>query len=192
MSFWEKYEELCREKGLKPSSNEMEVVTGVKSPSITGWKKGATPKFEVIERLAEFFDVDVRYLLDYSDSRHGEDTIEAMTEKLSNFGVDIVSFDDERGPKQNWTLLYENTNLDLTAPEYKDLCVKLQVALTDAELFTIDRFCRETFNKEVFPDTPNTLLTKDEMDLIARFRDLSANGKIKVLSALIDEERLEH
>lgn len=192
MSFWEKYEELCREKGLKPSSNEMEVVTGVKSPSITGWKKGAKPKFDVIDRLAEFFDVDVRYLLDLSDSRHGEDTIEAMTDKLTNFGVDVVSFDDERGPKQNWALLYDNINLNLTAPEYKDLCVKLQTALNDAELFTMDRFCRETFKKEVFPDASNTLLTKDEMDIIARFRDLSANGKIKVLATLIDEERLNH
>ena len=63
MSFYERFEGLCKERGLRPQSDEIIEVTGVSSPAITGWKKGSAPKADVLIRIATYFGVSVDYLL---------------------------------------------------------------------------------------------------------------------------------
>jgi transcriptional regulator with XRE-family HTH domain len=67
MSFYERFEALCKGKGLRPQSDEIIEMTGVSSPSITGWKKGSAPKPEVLVRIAAYFGVSVDYLLGVED-----------------------------------------------------------------------------------------------------------------------------
>ena len=69
MSFYERYELLCAERGMKAQSQEMLDVTGVKSPSISGWKNGSMPKADVLCRLSTYFDVTTDYLLGLSEVR---------------------------------------------------------------------------------------------------------------------------
>ena len=37
MSFYERYENLCAERGMKPQNPEMQRICGVTSGSISGW-----------------------------------------------------------------------------------------------------------------------------------------------------------
>ena len=69
MQFYERYRQLCEEKGLKPQNPEMFKVTQVTSGAISGWKKGALPKGDVLCRLANYFDVTTDYLLGLSEVR---------------------------------------------------------------------------------------------------------------------------
>lgn len=69
MSFYERYVELCTERGLKPQNPEMQHITGVSSGAISGWKKGSDPKIEVLMRLSEYFGVTTDYLLGLSEVR---------------------------------------------------------------------------------------------------------------------------
>ena len=188
MSFWNKFEALCFEHNLKPQSSEIMDACGVTSPAITAWKKGSKPKYEVIARLAKFFNVDERYLLDLSDSPHGEDIIEDMTDKMIENGADIAPFDDDTGSGKFYAVLYEGHSHTYQEQEYKTLCIKLRTLLNDAELFTVKKFCHEEFKKDSFDKNINNL-TREETELLDRYRQLSKDGKIKVMSALIDEER---
>ena len=67
MSFYERFESLCKERGLRPQSNEIIEIAGVSSPAITGWKKGSAPKADVLLRIATYFGVSVDYLLGNTD-----------------------------------------------------------------------------------------------------------------------------
>ena len=118
MTFWEMYEELCRKKDLSPTGAQMQLVTGVSSAAITGWKKGTTPKPDVINKIAKFFGVSTDYIYN---------------------GVYNSLIDDSN-------ILYK-------------------------------------------PEKETISLTEEELNLSTRYRALSEDGKIKVKSTLIDEER---
>ena len=70
MTFFERYEQLCTEKGTKPQNAEMIKIAGVSSGAISGWKKGSLPKGDVLCRLAKFFDVTTDYLLGLNELRN--------------------------------------------------------------------------------------------------------------------------
>ncbi|MEY8320331.1 hypothetical protein AAK894_04520 [Lachnospiraceae bacterium 46-61] len=70
MTFFQRYEQLCAEKGTKPQNAEMIKIAGVSSGAISGWKKGSLPKGDVLCRLAKFFDVTTDYLLGLNELRN--------------------------------------------------------------------------------------------------------------------------
>lgn len=70
MTFYNRYEQLCSEHGMKPQSQEILDTLGVTSPTVSGWKKGASPKIEIICTLAKHFDVSSDYLLGLSNVRN--------------------------------------------------------------------------------------------------------------------------
>lgn len=67
MDFYERYKQLCSEHNTLPQTKEMLDIARVTSGSVSGWKKGVTPKAEVLCRLAEYFHVTSDYLLGLSD-----------------------------------------------------------------------------------------------------------------------------
>ena len=73
MTFYERYEELCQEHGMKPQNPKMQEITEASSGTISGWKKGVIPKTETIIRISKYFGVTTDYLLGLSDSRNGRD-----------------------------------------------------------------------------------------------------------------------
>ncbi len=80
MSFYERYEMLCAERDMKPQNAELQKVAGVTSGSISGWKKGASPKIEVLCRLSAYFQVSTDFLLGISEIRNPA-SIPSLTEK---------------------------------------------------------------------------------------------------------------
>lgn len=69
MTFYDRYKQLCSEHGIKPQSQEILDILGVTSPTISGWKKGSSPKIEAICTLANYFHVSSDYLLGLSKLR---------------------------------------------------------------------------------------------------------------------------
>ena len=190
MGFWEKYEELCEENGIKPSSERMVAITGVSSAAITGWKKGAKPKFDVVSKLADFFKVDERYLLDMTDSRHGEDIIEEAIDRLTDAGVDINSFDDDDGIGQEYVLTYKGRSFNYMEKGFKEICTKLMSEIHNAGIITTIKFVNKTFDRDNIWETPAVYgLSQEEQDLIDKYRKLDQDGKIMLQSTLISELR---
>lgn len=70
MTFYERYEMLCAERNMKPQNPEFQRIAGVTSGSISGWKKGASPKIEVLCNLAAYFHVTTDFLLGLSEVRN--------------------------------------------------------------------------------------------------------------------------
>lgn len=69
MTFYERYETLCSERGMKPQTQEILDILGVTSPTISGWKKGSSPKIEAVICLARYFGVTTDYLMGLSELR---------------------------------------------------------------------------------------------------------------------------
>lgn len=88
MSFYERFEMLCKDKGLRPQSDEIIEMTGVSSPAITGWKKGSAPKADALIRIATYFNVSIDYLLEKTDQK--EKPSGDKTERLSDMHREIM------------------------------------------------------------------------------------------------------
>lgn len=61
--FWERYENLCALKGMKPNSEKARTEIGVSPGIITKWKNGALPNGENLLKLSSYFGCSVDYLL---------------------------------------------------------------------------------------------------------------------------------
>lgn len=59
--FFERYAELCKEKGETPNSVAKEI--GASSGSVTAWKNGAEPRNKTLGKIADYFKVSTDYLL---------------------------------------------------------------------------------------------------------------------------------
>lgn len=61
MEFYERFEELCKQKGTTPSAVCVKI--GYSKATSSYWKKShKIPKREALERIAELFDVNIDYL----------------------------------------------------------------------------------------------------------------------------------
>jgi len=64
--FWDRFEELCRVSGKKPSPVGKEI--GVSATAVSKWKEGTIPNGEVLMKIADYFHVSVDYLLGREES----------------------------------------------------------------------------------------------------------------------------
>lgn len=68
MSFYEKFVSLCEKKGVKPGRAASDC--GINRSNVTSWKNnGYTPRGEVLQRLATYFEVPVDQLLGDTDNK---------------------------------------------------------------------------------------------------------------------------
>ena len=80
MSFYENFVLLCEKKGVKPGRAATEC--GINRSNVTNWKNnGYTPRGDVLQKLATYFDVSVGVLL-------GDD--EDVTGNLVFAGRDVL------------------------------------------------------------------------------------------------------
>ena len=72
MSFYQRYEELCQEKGLSSGqSKQLFEATGLKRGTVSGWKtNGNIPSGEALIQLSRFFEVSIDYLVEETDVRN--------------------------------------------------------------------------------------------------------------------------
>ena len=85
--FYDIFLQLCDEKGTKPTP--VAEAIGVHRSTATKWKKGAIPSGDTLQKLAEYFNVSVDYLLGNeektSPAKSAEDeTLEELLERLKN------------------------------------------------------------------------------------------------------------
>lgn len=80
MTFFDRYEQLCSEHGMKPQNPKMFEIAGVSTGAISGWKKGSLPKGDVLCRLATYFDVTTDYLLGLTELRKPQ-TVPTLSEQ---------------------------------------------------------------------------------------------------------------
>lgn len=60
--FYDKYYELCKQKGVSPSAAAIEM--GINKGTVSIWKsKGTTPQTVILGKIADYFGVSVDYLL---------------------------------------------------------------------------------------------------------------------------------
>lgn len=68
--FYERFEGLCKETGIKPQNPQMLEIMGVSSPAVSQWKnRNSIPKGDVLSKLSKHFGVSVDYLLGLTDVR---------------------------------------------------------------------------------------------------------------------------
>lgn len=84
--FYDIFLQLCEAKGVKPSRVALDI--GLSKATATKWKKGAIPSGDKLQKLAEYFDVSVDYLLGNektSPTKSAEDeTLEELLNRLKH------------------------------------------------------------------------------------------------------------
>ena len=71
--FYDVYCELCKDHGLTPSGAAKEI--GLSTGTVSTWKnRGTTPASELLNKIAEFFNVSTDYLLEKEDVADEIDT----------------------------------------------------------------------------------------------------------------------
>lgn len=59
--FWNKYSNLCISRDKTP--NGVAKNLGISSSTVTSWKNGGTPNGDTLDRIAQYFDVSIEYLM---------------------------------------------------------------------------------------------------------------------------------
>lgn len=70
--FYDVFEKLCTEKGVKPGRAADEM--GISRATVTNWKKnGYSPRRDILKKIAQYFGVSVDLLLDQSEQKENPD-----------------------------------------------------------------------------------------------------------------------
>lgn len=59
--FWTRYQQICEERGEKPHAVLKKL--SISSGSAANWKKGVIPNGEILQKIADYFDITTDYLL---------------------------------------------------------------------------------------------------------------------------------
>lgn len=98
MDFWENYVRLCAKEGRSPTAVGLAV--GVNKSSVTGWSRGAMPRYATLVRVADHFGVTVKELLGEEEAAE-EKSVDTQKENLVSYLEDMrtmgVLFDVARG-----------------------------------------------------------------------------------------------
>ncbi|GEM_PF-3076651 len=64
--FYDKFKKLCDENGV--TCNKVALEIGLSNATPTTWKKrGLTPRYETLQKIAEYFHISVEYLINGGD-----------------------------------------------------------------------------------------------------------------------------
>lgn len=85
--FYKKFCEICRMKGLKPTNVVKEL--GLSSGNMTNWKNGRIPKTEVINKISQYLEVPINFLLSDTPFKEKTNTFADSDIRMFLFGNDI-------------------------------------------------------------------------------------------------------
>lgn len=68
--FYERFIELCEKNGVAPSVVAKEI--GLSNSATTYWKRGAMPKAETLQRIADYFGVSIAWMLGHDEPTETE------------------------------------------------------------------------------------------------------------------------
>ena len=63
MTFYERYEALCRVRGIDPCSQSTAEKLGTTRSNVSYWKKGTKPNVEIVRNAANLLQTSADYLL---------------------------------------------------------------------------------------------------------------------------------
>jgi transcriptional regulator with XRE-family HTH domain len=79
---YETFEVLCKQKGVKPA--DVSKATGVATATLTNWKKGTyKPKYEKLQKIADYFGVSVEYLSTGKDGKNETYYVNPATSQMA-------------------------------------------------------------------------------------------------------------
>lgn len=141
MAFYDKFEELCKAKGLTPTRAARE--NGLAQSVISMWKtRGSTPQAATVQKLADYFGVTVDYLLDVKPA-HAVDPNETPEDKEKRLGMREGTLSNapraEDVEAQNKADMLEAMD-KLNIPGQQEAVKRVQ------EMADIDRYKRRTFS----------------------------------------------
>lgn len=179
--FYERFSDLCQQKGVSPSTAAREI--GLSNSIITYWKRGASPKSDTAQKIAMYFGVSV-------DSLFGKDKTEnsSMGERIQKAREAANLTQKELADKVDISLsLIEQYESNARNPK-TDTLFKIAEALNvnPKDLGHIGVFF---FNDYTFLDSEEnpvivqqgSYLTRTEVPLVSAFRKLNDNGKKKAV-----------
>ena len=67
MTFYERYEALCRVRGIDPCSQSTAEKLGTTRSNVSYWKKGTKPNVEIVRNAANLLQTSADYLLGRTD-----------------------------------------------------------------------------------------------------------------------------
>ncbi len=80
---YERFEQLLKERGINVA--EFCKATGIANSTITDWKKGRyTPKTDKIQKIADFFNVSMDYLMGTDDQKYSDENAELLAMLANN------------------------------------------------------------------------------------------------------------
>jgi transcriptional regulator with XRE-family HTH domain len=92
--FYEHFKSLCNEKKTTPTA--VIKALGLSTSKITAWKNGSEPKMNVLEKLADYFNVSLDYFAGRPEAIVGGADKKNNDDEASNFeGVEIMENDNE-------------------------------------------------------------------------------------------------
>lgn len=101
MAFYDNFELLCKERGITATSAALEC--GISQPAVSMWKKrGNTPKYDTLKKLADYFGVSVNFLLgkqveeEESELTHHEREHIKKYRTLDRYGKELVDIVTDR------------------------------------------------------------------------------------------------
>lgn len=83
--FWINFINLCNEHNIKP--NPLANKLGISSGTVTGWKKGSSPRDTAVQKIADYFNVSPDYLLGKSTQKEKTaetDSLSPIKQKILN------------------------------------------------------------------------------------------------------------
>lgn len=80
MNFYDRFIELCKEKGVSPSGVAKAI--GIGTANATYWKKGSIPSAQTLAKLSDYFGVSADYLLGADSTSHKKRTVLTIDGKI--------------------------------------------------------------------------------------------------------------
>lgn len=89
--FYEQLKKLCKQRNTTPTAFVTEKL-GLSSSKITAWKNGSIPKYGILKKISEHFNVPISYLFMEDDDNNISEEQRLVTafRQLSNEGRDKV------------------------------------------------------------------------------------------------------
>ena len=67
MAFYNRYDDLCRKRGIEPCSQKAADALGTSRALISNWKKGVKPNLQFVRAAADMLNTTTDYLLGRTD-----------------------------------------------------------------------------------------------------------------------------
>ena len=88
--FYDRYYALCKDFGMSPTGVALEL--DISRGTVSAWKtRGTTPQRDILQKIAEYFDVSVDYLLNGEEKEKDPSTKAEVSDsdiKIALFGGD--------------------------------------------------------------------------------------------------------